>query len=239
MGEKKLLLEILLRPAMTQPSGMRVYEDGLYRYIKGTEDWYDVWTFTPEEMTELRQAITAADIPSLDSQYEAKMLVSDGTITIWRITFEGQQYQITLAPGAKIPALEKLFHTFSTLRKLSPEHSNWHVWQPDGSYRDFTVIGSVNAVEVLRSLVLALFVAPATKSETLLAVPPETLLIKTDWVTEEQTEQTTLYADGRYTREVGGECQEDKELPVEQVLNVMHAIQGTDWSSVPDRINTT
>jgi hypothetical protein len=238
MDSDTLLLEIMLYPAMSQPSGIRVYENGLYRYMQGSEGWSDVWTFTGEEMAVLRQAIDTADIPSLESQYEANGMVSDGVTTIWKVTVNGQQYEISLAPGAQSPALDKLFLAFSTLRKLSPEHSNWHVWQPDGTYRDFTVVGSVNAVEDLRGLVHALFIPQPEVALQEPVPPPNTLLVKTDWVTESETEITELYADGSYTRTVDGEMKEEKKLPIAQVRSVIHNIHEIDWSVIPDYINT-
>lgn len=238
MDENKILLEILLQPIMTRPSGMRVYMDGLYQSYRGSSDWKDVWTFTDEEMDTLRKAIDKADIPSLASHYEAQQRVEDGTTTIWHITTEGETYQIHCAPGAKVPALDKLYHTFSTLRKLSPEHSHWKVWQPGGSYRKFTVIGSVNAIDALRPLVSAMFVPSDTNSTGERAVDPETLLVKTLWVSEEKTEQTSLYADGKYIRKKGEEVT-TRELSAQQVLNVMDAIQGINWSEIPDEIDTT
>lgn len=238
MGDKNLLLEILLHPAMTQASGMRVYEDGTYRYMQGDRGWYDVWRYTDEEMVELRQAIMEADIPSLASRYDAQLLVSDGTTTSWNVYFEGLRYQILVAPGVNVPALDKLFHTFSTLRKLSPESSEWHVWQPGGIYREFTVLGSVNAVDILRPLIVALFIPQSAPDTGELAVSPDTLLVKTKWITEDKTELTRLYADGRYIREVDGKREESK-LGAAQVLNVLSSIRDIDWSAVPDKIDTT
>jgi hypothetical protein len=239
MDENDILLEILRYPVMTQPSGIRVYQDGLYRYRKGREEWEDVWYFTDVEMAELRRAIASAGIQSLDDHYDAKQSVADGTTVKWQITVEGEQYHIHLSPGAKVPALENLYHTFSTLRKLSPESSNWQVWQPDATYREFTVIGSVNAVDQLRPLITAMFVPSLKQFDGEIAVAPDTLLVKTDWITEDQSEQTKLYADGRYVRTVEDEMQDDTKLPLGQVLNVLHALQTINWELIPDRIDTT
>ncbi len=96
-----LLLEVLLHPAMGQPSGSRVYEDGRYRYMQGNSGWYDVWRFNAEEMHVLRQAIAAANIPGLKTHYNAESHVSDGVTTLWQISIEGKSYSITLAPGAQ------------------------------------------------------------------------------------------------------------------------------------------
>ena len=106
-----LLLEILLHPAMGTTQWYRVYEDGLYRYMQGNSGWYDVWRFNAEEMHVLRQAIAAANIPGLETHYDAESHVSDGTTTLWQITIDGQIYNITLAPGANVPVLDNLYHT--------------------------------------------------------------------------------------------------------------------------------
>ena len=239
MLENILLLEILRYPVMTQSSGIRVYEDGLYRYMKGSEGWQDVWYFTDEEMTELRQAIHVANIPSLEDRYEAQQLVADGTTVMWQVRVEGKQYHIHMSPGAQEPALEKLYHTFSTLRKLSPESSHWQVWQPEGLYRKFTVLGSVNAVDALVPLLVAMFVPQSASSIGDVEVPPDTLLVKTDWITEEQTEQTRLYSDGRYIREVEGIKKEEMTLGADQVSHVVHSIIEINWAIIPDHIDTT
>ncbi len=239
MKKEPMLLEILLHPAMSQSSGMRVYEDGRYRYMKGNNAWYDVWRFTAEEMKVLKQAISSADIPTLQTRYEPEFRVSDGVTTIWHVNVEGQQYQINLAPGAQVPALDKLFHAFSTLRKLSPEQSHWSIWQTDGSYREFSVIGSVNAVDALRPLISAMFVPQAASEEGEIDVAPDTLLVKTDWITAENTEQTRIYGDGRYVRDVDGVKQEEKTLDASQVQGVLRSIAAIDWSAIPAQIDTT
>ena len=65
-------------------------------------------------------------------------------------------------------------------------------------------MGSVNAVDALRPLITALFVPQAESSGTEIDFAPEDLLVKTDWVMEDKTEQTRLYGDGRYIRDVDG-----------------------------------
>ena len=234
-----LLLEILLHPAMAQPSGMRIYADGLYRFMEADDEWCDVWQYSAEEMAVLIEAIENADIPSLDMQYEPQFLVSDGTTTIWRITYKEQLYQITLAPGAQVPTLDKLFHTFSTLRKLSPETSHWLVWQPDGTYREFTVIGSVNAIDTLRPLITAMFVPQSAPDENTSQIPTNTLLVRTDWLMADNTEQTRLYSNGQYVREVDGSVEEEKHLEKNQVQHLIRSIASIDWSSLPDQIDAT
>jgi hypothetical protein len=235
----KLLLEIILQPAMTRPSGMRVYADGRYHYMEGNSGWYDVWQFTTEEMKVLKQAITAANIPALKSHYPPQYLVDDGVTTLWQVNVDGQDYHISLPPGARVSALDNLYHTFSTLRKLSPERSHWRVWQPDGTYREFTILGSINAVDALRPLIVAMFVPHATSPEGNLDIPPKILLVETQWITEEKTEQTQLYSDGRYLRGVEGNLTEEKKLGNDQVQNVLRSIQAIDWSKIPAQIDAT
>jgi hypothetical protein len=234
-----LLLEMLLRPAMAQPSGIRVYEDGLYRYMQGSSGWYDVWQFTAEEMHVLKQAISTANIPALETHYDPQFPVSDGVTTIWQVSVEGQPYQVSLAPGARLPALDNLYHTFSTLRKLSPERSHWRVRLSDSTHREFSVLGSVNAVEALRPLISAMFVAQAVSVGEESDFAPEDLLVKTDWIMEGKTEQTRLYGDGRYVRDVEGKPQEVKVLGLEQVHGVARSIAAIDWSAIPAQIDAT
>jgi hypothetical protein len=175
----------------------------------------------------------------LDKNYDAEQLVSDGTTTVWTVTYGGQRYEIKLAPGANVSALDKLYHTFSTLRKLSPERSQWHLWQSDGTYRDFTIKGSANAVRELTPLIVAMFVPPPERVDGKLEISPDTLLVKTEWTTENQSELTKLYASGKYIREVDGVIKEEMQLPAKQVLNILNAIQIINWENVPTIIDTT
>lgn len=237
MDKETRLLEMIRYPAMRPTHGLRVDGSGRYFHMRGQSGWTELWTFTEDEMAELRQAIADAGLPELESHDEPQIKVMDGTTVVWKVFVHNQKCTITLPPGAHVPALDSLHKTLTTLRKLPPEKSIWHVWQPDGSYRDFTVNGAASAVPALQGLIHAIFIPPRDHAQGELAVPHDTLLVRTEWITQDSEELTLLYADGHYTREANGEIKEDKKLTLPHVRNVLRSINDIDWSTIPDTIN--
>ncbi len=238
-NQQEPLLEIHFRPVMARASGIRVYPDGLYLYQFADDGWEEVWTFSDEEMAELKEAIRLSGFFDLPEKIQPETPISDGTVTVWRISTEGRSHQVQLAPGASVPALESLFHTFSRLRKLTPERSEWQVRTQEGTMHSFSVFGSVNAVSRLRPLVAALLRPGEENNGKTTAAEDTVILVKTQWFTATGIQETVFFSDGRYTRCCdGGEIQETfyQRTRVEAVKD---AIASIDWREFPEHIDTT
>ncbi len=250
-----LLLEVIVQPATGNPTGSRVFKDGRYEFLSDHEIvvasdgsatrkdvdllWREVYVFTPDELVELEQAISEANLPNLNDLYPALGQTFNTSTMTWRVLVNGQVKQIVVEgyPLNKVPALEKLYTRFNQIHQGPRASSVWNVWTNTGVVQR-TFDCDVSSLDMLRPLLQALFV-PNFNSTTaaFIALEPQTVILEIRWQEAGQdTEKTRLYADGRYV-EVSGDTETVvKTLTTPQLMDFLDALQSISWDQLPEPV---
>ena len=236
MDAKKPLMQILCHPVLGRPSTIRVYPDGLYLYRLDDQPWQEVWSFAENEMAELREAIARSGFFELPEDIRPELPIRDGTFATWTITSSGKTHHVRVAPGAQVEALENVFHTFTRLRKQTPERSEWEVRLADGRVREFTVLGCAHAVAWLSPLAETMLKPGSPHERTGAAKGPA--LVKTRWFSATGIQETVFFQGGLFTRCCDGGKVEKTFHTQDQVRLLADKISAIDWDSIPEHIDT-
>lgn len=235
--EQEPLLEICYYPTLARASGIRVYPGGLYHYHNHTQPWQEVWTFTEEEMNELREAIASSNFFDLPAEIRPEQDVCDGTLAVWTITSAGRKHQVRLLPGANEPNLDVLFTIFTRLRKHTPERSEWIIRLLDGTRRKIRILGSANAFPELHELMAVLFRTGIRELD--FPSRPQNALVRIKWYTATGIQENVFYENGLHTRCCDGGKEEASFHTIEQIREIKASIARIDWDHLPAQIDTT
>jgi hypothetical protein len=250
-----LLLEIILQPSTGNPTGSRVFTDGRYEFLSDSQivvasdgsstrkalplEWREEYTFTPSELIELQEAISDADLPSLEAVYPATGQTFNTSTMTWRVLLDGQVKQIMVEgyPINKVPALENLYLRFNQIHKAPKASSVWNVWTKTGVV-ERTIEGDVSSFEFLRPVMQALFTPnPDSPNTGMMALEPQTIILEIAWLEEgQEIERTRLYADGRYVEVLADSEKLVTTLSLPQLLDLLDILEIIRWDQLPEPV---
>jgi hypothetical protein len=250
-----LLLEIILQPSTGNPTGSRVFNDGRYEFLSDSQivvasdgsstrkqvplEWREEYVFTPLELTELQEAMTDANLPSLEAVYPPSGQTFNTSTMTWRVLVNGQVKQIVVEgyPINKVPALEILYQRFNQIHKAPTASSVWNVWTSAGVVQR-TIEGDVSSFDFLRPVIQALFTPnPNSNNAGMLALEPQTIILEIEWLEEGQEfERTRLYADGRYVELTGDSEKLVTTLSLPQLLDLLDVLETIRWDQLPEPV---
>lgn len=251
-----LLLEIILQPSTGSPTGSRVFNDGRYEFLSDSQivvasdgsstrkavplEWREEYVFTPSELIELQQAISDADLPSLNAAYPPSGQTFNTSTMTWRVLVNGQVKQIVVEgyPINKVPALENLYQRFNEIHKAPKASSVWSVWTKTGVIQR-TIEGDVSSFDFLRPVIQALFTPnPNSPNAGMLALEPQTIILEIAWLEEGiEIERTRLYADGRYVEVTGDSEKLVTTLSLPQLLDLLDVLETIRWDQLPEPVS--
>jgi hypothetical protein len=250
-----LLLEIILQPSTGNPTGSRVFTDGRYEFLSDSEivvasdgsstrkalplAWREEYTFTPSELIELQEAISDADLPSLEAVYPGTGQTFNASTMTWRVLVNDQVRQIVVQgyPINKVPALEHLYLRFNQIHKTPKASSVWNVWTKTGVV-ERTIEGDVSSFDFLRPVMQALFTPnPDSSNAGMLTFEPQTMILEIQWLEEgQEIERTRLYADGRYVEVTDGSEKLVTTLSLPQLLDLLDILEAIRWDQLPEPV---
>jgi hypothetical protein len=251
-----LLLEVVLQPSTGNPTGSRVFNDGRYEFLSDFQivvasdgsstrqtvplAWREEYVFTPSELSELQDAINAANITDLDAVYPPTGQTFNTSTMTWRVLVNSQVKQIVVQgfPINKVPALEKLYLRFNSIHKEPKASSIWRVLTQNGVVQR-TIDCDVSGVDFLRPVLQALFASDQLDSSgTTSALPAaDAVLLEIFWKENGlDVETTRLYGDGRYELSKNGVQSLVKTLSPAQIVLVLQSLQAIDWQHLPEPV---
>ena len=249
--------EPLLHLDIEQGQALRVFDDGRYEFRGDVEPslgddgrvkltsvplrWRLQWTFTPEEMEQLRAAIDAADDPPLRPRYTSPGSIHGRNLT-WTLRTSRRPVQVVVEgwPGAQAPALERLYRRLFEIHRPEGETSTWRLWTGTG-VAEKLVACEPGSVPPLRGILAALFdpdAAPAGDGAATVPPPPEdTPLAEVAFRKHDrEVDRLLVYGDGRQTQVRDGERKQLEPLPPERVRRLRAEIGAASWDALPDKL---
>lgn len=255
-----LLLEVVTTRDPETATGIRIYADGRYEELSDTvieirpdggsqvrrvpHAWRTAFTYTADELAEVRRLIAAADFPALQPRYPGAIAGRTPNTQTWRASLDGQVYEVVVEgyQQPKAPALATLYAGLGSVRRLPVSRSLWRVWVA-GAIQERHVNCEVGEVSELRPLVQALF-SPAAAGPgaegaelDLPALPDGVPLVEVLWHEQGRPdERTLLFADGRLLSRVDGQEQLLRTLTPAQLAALIEAGAAIGWSELPDPV---
>jgi hypothetical protein len=249
--------EPLLELDIQQGQALRVLPDGRYEFRGDVEpevsedggvtlrkvplQWRLQWTFTPEELEQLRAAIDEADDPPLDPLYTAGRQIH-GRNLIWTLRTSRRTARVEVQgwPAAQPRALERLYRRLFEIHRPPGETSTWRLWTGTGATEKL-VPCEPGSVPQLRGVVAALFGSddsPRPEGADVVDPPPDdTPLAEVAYRRDgEEFERLRVYGDGRQIQVLDGQRHELDPLPGERVQALRAAIAAAGWDALPDRL---
>ncbi len=250
-----LLLEVVLQPSSGNPTGSRVFSDGRYEFLSDSQivvasdgsstrkavplEWREEYVFTPSELTELKQAISDANLLDLEATYPATGKTFNTSTMTWRVLVNDQVKQIVVEgyPINKVPALENLYQRFNQIHKGPKASSVWQVWTKTGVVKR-TINADVSSLDFLRPVMQALFTPnPDSNNAGMLALEPRMIILEIGWFEEgQEIERTRLYADGRYVEVTGDSEKLVTTLSLPQLLDLLDVLETIRWDQLPEPV---
>jgi hypothetical protein len=249
--------EPLLQLDIQQGQALRVFADGRYEFRGDVlprlgEDgrvkldrvplrWRLQWTFTPEEMEQLRAAIDAADDPPLRDRYTAPGSIHGRDLT-WTLRTSGRRAHVVVEgwPAAQAPALERLYRRLFEIHRPEGETSTWRLWTGAG-VAEKLVTCEPGSVPALRGILAALFdpdAAPAGDGARTVAEPPEdTPLAEVAFRRHDrEVDRLFVYAGGRQAQLRDGKREDLEPLPPARMRRLRAEIAAAGWDGLPDKL---
>jgi hypothetical protein len=256
-GERRQVAdEPVLELDIQQGQGLRVWPDGRYEFRGDVQpslgedgrvkleavplEWRLQWTFAPEEMEQLREAIDAADDPPLRERYSARQI--HGRNFVWTLRTSEREARVEVEgwPRAQPPALDRLYRRLFEIHRPEGETSTWRLWTGAG-VAEKLVPCEPGSVPPLRGIVQALFnpdAATADEDAEAVDAPPEDIPLAEVAFRKDEREidRLLVYGDGRQLQVRDGERKTLQPLSEERVRGLRAAIAAARWDAPPDRL---
>lgn len=252
MTEPLLQLEVGPGPP-DQRQGLRVLEDGTVEY-RGDVDvtvgargqaelhpvplaWRRQWTYAPDELDALRQAIAAADDPPLRAEYGPDTRAIHPQEHVWRLRVGDRVREVTVHgwPGTQVAPLEALWRQIFALHPPEPETALWRVWTPDGIVERAADGDAPDLARATQALFHDDVTAPEGQGEPAPDGPPDGVpLVEVEFRTETGAEidRLQVFDDGRQVELRDGGAEDPGRLSPARMRAIRAALRAVDWNAV-------
>jgi hypothetical protein len=223
---------------------LRVLEDGRFELKASVEPgldprgraqlrqvepaWREQWTFTPDELVQVRRAVAETLASGLRDSYEG---AHNGDRVRWELRAGGDARSVEVT-GTRVPQLERLFARLHEIHRVPGETT---VWRLAGVEK--AVPCEASAVPVLRPLVGLLFSrALGERREPASPFEGDPLVEISFRRDGEEVDRSTIFPDGRWLEVRDGRERERDPLDPQQLEALRRALDATDWAALPERL---
>ena len=223
---------------------LRVLEDGRFELKASVEPeldpqgrarlrqvepaWREQWTFTPDELTQVREAVAQTLASGLRESYDG---AHNGDRVRWVLRAGGDARSVDVT-GTRVPQLDRLFARLHEIHRVAGETT---VWRLAGVEK--AVPCEASSVPVLRPLVDLLFArALGERSEPAAPFEGEPLVEVSFRREGEEVDRSTIFPDGRWLEVRDGRERERARLDSRELEALRRTLEATDWAALPERL---